>query len=102
MIGSFTEYCIKKIDPNRIYLTGMSLGGSGTWYLATPFPSVFAAIAPIRGFTSHMDFIADNMDKLTNIPVWAFHGIVDHVVPFEGTNRIIKKLEGKNKDLRKQ
>ncbi len=78
----------------------MSLGGSGTWYLAAKYPDVFAAIAPMSGFTSHMDFIDNNIDKLTNIPIWAFHGKIDHVVPFEETERIIKKLEGKNKDLK--
>jgi pimeloyl-ACP methyl ester carboxylesterase len=89
-----------RIDTNKIYLTGMSLGGSGTWYLATKYPTIFAAIAPMSGFTSHMDFIDDNIDKLATIPIWAFHGKVDNVVPFEETERIIKKLEGKNKDLR--
>lgn len=89
-----------RIDTNRIYLTGMSLGGSGTWYLAAKYPNIFAAIAPMSGFTSHMDFIDDNVDKLMYIPIWAFHGKIDNVVPFEETERIIKKLDGKNKDLR--
>jgi pimeloyl-ACP methyl ester carboxylesterase len=89
-----------RIDTNRVYLTGLSLGGSGTWYLAVKYPSKFAAIAPMSGFTSHIDFIDKNIDKLINIPIWAFHGKVDNVVPFEETERIIKKLDGKNKDLR--
>ncbi len=96
----YTEIKAKyRIDTNRVYLTGMSLGGSGTWYLAAKYPDIFAAIAPMSGFTSHMDFIDNNIDKLTNIPIWAFHGKIDNVVPFEETERIIKKLEGKNKDL---
>lgn len=89
-----------RIDTNRVYLTGMSLGGSGTWYLAARYPDVFAAIAPMSGFTSHMDFIDDNLDKLMNIPIWAFHGKIDKVVPFEETQRIINKLDGKNRDLK--
>lgn len=96
----YTEIKTKyRIDSNRVYLTGMSLGGSGTWYLAAKYPDIFAAIAPMSGFTSHMDFIDSSIDKLTNIPIWAFHGKIDNVVPFEETERIIKKLEGKNKDL---
>jgi predicted peptidase len=59
-----------------------------------------AAIAPMSGFTSHMDFIDNSIDKLTNIPIWAFHGKTDNVVPFEETERIIKKLEEINKDLK--
>jgi pimeloyl-ACP methyl ester carboxylesterase len=89
-----------RIDTDRVYLTGMSLGGSGTWYLAAKYPDIFAAIAPMSGFTSHMDFIDDNLDKLTNIPVWAFHGKIDKVVPFEETERLIKRLKGKNKNLK--
>jgi predicted peptidase len=89
-----------RIDTNRVYLTGFSLGGSGTWYLAAKYPDKFAAIAPISGFTSHMDFIDDNIDKLSNIPIWAFHGKIDNVVPFEETERIIIKLTGKNNELK--
>jgi hypothetical protein len=97
----YREIIVKyRIDTNRIYLTGLSLGGSGTWYLATKYPGKFAAIAPMSGFTSHLDFIDTNIDKLTNIPIWAFHGRIDNVVPFEETERIIKKLEGKNKNLK--
>jgi predicted peptidase len=50
----------------------MSLGGSGTWYLAAKYPDIFAAIAPMSGFTTHMDFIDSSIEKLANIPIWAF------------------------------
>jgi dipeptidyl aminopeptidase/acylaminoacyl peptidase len=63
-----------RVDTDRVYLTGVSLGGSGTWYLAMKYPEKFAAIAPISGFTRHMDFIKQNIDKLIDIPIWAFHG----------------------------
>jgi hypothetical protein len=89
-----------RIDTNRVYLTGLSLGGAGTWYLAAKYPEKFAAIAPISGFTSNMDFIDENLDKVTEIPVWAFHGKIDIVVPFEETERIINKLEGKNSEVK--
>jgi predicted peptidase len=89
-----------RIDTNRVYLTGFSLGGAGTWYIAAKYPDKFAAIAPMSGFTSHMDYIDNNIDKLVDIPIWAFHGKIDIVVPFEETERIIKKLDGKNKNLR--
>ena len=89
-----------RIDTNRIYLTGFSLGGAGTWYIAAKYPDKFAAIAPMSGFTSHMDYIDNNIDMLIDMPIWAFHGKIDDVVPFEETERITKKLDGKNKDLR--
>ena len=89
-----------RIDTTRVYLTGASLGGSGTWYLAIKYSGIFAAIAPMCGFTSHMDYIDKNIDSLDNMPIWAFHGKIDTVVPFEETKRIIKKLGGKNKNLK--
>ncbi|MCF8368430.1 MAG: prolyl oligopeptidase family serine peptidase [Bacteroidales bacterium] len=87
------------IDTNKIYLTGMSLGGSGTWYLAIKYPEKFAAIAPMSGFTRHMDYIMKNTDKLVDIPIWAFHGKLDKVVEFEDTEWMVDKLKGENKDL---
>jgi hypothetical protein len=89
-----------RVDTNRVYLTGVSLGGQGTWYLAIKYPEKFAAIAPISGFTSDIDYIDKNIDNLNDIPIWAFHGKIDDVVPFEETERMMKRLEGKNKDLR--
>jgi predicted peptidase len=68
--------------------------------IAVKHPDRFAAIAPMSGFTSHMDFIDNNIDRLIDMPIWAFHGKIDIVVPFEETERIIKVLENKNKGLR--
>jgi pimeloyl-ACP methyl ester carboxylesterase len=97
----YKEITVKyRIDTNKVYLTGVSLGGSGTWYIAAKYSDKFAAIAPMSGFTSHLDFIDNNIDKLIDIPIWAFHGKIDNVVPFEETERIIKKLDGRNKYLK--
>ncbi len=64
------------IDENRIYLTGLSMGGYGTWTVASVYPERFAAIAPICG--GGQPYTARN---LKNVPVWAFHGAKDSVVP---------------------
>ncbi|MBK8594388.1 MAG: prolyl oligopeptidase family serine peptidase [Holophagales bacterium] len=88
------------IDVDRVYLTGPSLGGSGTWFLAARYPGTFAAIAPMSGFTSHLEYIDRNLDQLLDLPVWAFHGERDTVVPFEETERIVRRLEGRSSDLR--
>ena len=69
-------------------------------YCSAKYPDKFAAIAPMSGFTSHMDFIDNNIERLIEIPTWAFHGKTDIVVPFEETERIIKKLGGRNQNLR--
>lgn len=89
-----------RIDADRVYLTGPSLGGSGTWFLATRYPERFAAIAPISGFTSHLATIDKHLDRLVEMPIWAFHGKLDTVVPFEETERLVRRLEGKNPSLR--
>lgn len=62
-------------DPDRVTLTGLSMGGYGTWFLAMAAPELFAAIAPCCG--GGMPW---NAEVLT-MPVWAFHGALDDVVP---------------------
>jgi pimeloyl-ACP methyl ester carboxylesterase len=89
-----------RVDFDRVYLTGPSLGGAGTWYLAARYPERFAAIAPMSGFTSHLSFIDAHIDRLIDMPIWAFHGKLDEVVPFEETERVIRRLEGRNRNLK--
>ena len=98
---SFYEDLIAKyrIDTNRIYLTGVSLGGSGTWYLAGKYPDRFAAIAPISGFTTHMDYLSDNLENFKDIPIWAFHGGLDTVVPVEETEFLVSKIQTINNKI---
>jgi predicted peptidase len=82
-----------RVDTNRVYLTGLSLGGSGTWYLAMKYPSTFAAIAPISGKTSHMQFLSDSACKLAGLPIWIFHGKNDEIVDVKETYQIAKRLD---------
>ncbi len=82
-----------RIDTNRIYLTGLSLGGSGTWYLAMKYPSTFAAIAPISGRTFNLQFLSDNVSKLAGKPIWIFHGKDDEIVDVSETYQIAKQLD---------
>lgn len=89
-----------RVDTNRVYLTGVSLGGAGTWYLAIKYPEKFAAIAPMSGFTHHIDYIMKNANNLIDIPIWAFHGKIDKVVEFNDTKWMVDKLNEKNKDLK--
>jgi len=89
-----------RVDKNRVYLTGVSLGGEGTWYLAAKYPDLFAAIAPISGFTSRTTFIDKNLKNLARLPIWAFHGNLDLVVPVEETRRMIEQLKDQNPRLK--
>lgn len=69
-----------RLDESRIYLTGLNMGGYGTWALATEEPERFAATVPICGGGA-----AYNACALKDIPVWTFHGALDEVVPIEET-----------------
>ena len=76
-----------RVDINRIYLTGLSMGGNGTWSLAVAYPDKFAAIVPICGWGSPHD-----MRDIKNIPIWSFHGAKDLDVPIENSQELIDAL----------
>jgi len=77
-----------RVDPKRIYLTGLSMGGYGTWSIASTFPNRFAAIVPICG--GGQPYQAGN---LKSIPVWAFHGGKDPVVPLAESERMVDAVK---------
>ena len=87
---SFLDYIINqyRVDRSRLYLTGISMGGYATWYLAGHLPDTFTAIAPICGGGN----IAQ-AKKLVDLPVWAFHGAKDNVVPMERSKKMVDKLK---------
>ena len=76
-----------KIDQDRIYLTGMSMGGFGSWLLAAYAPDRFAAIVPVCGGGE-----ASSVKRLTHLPVWAFHGAKDLVVPIKRSEEMVDAL----------
>jgi len=76
-----------RTDPDRIYLTGLSMGGFGAWEMAAARPDVFAAAVPICG-VAPMPYVAN----LVNLPVWAFHGALDRNVPVQGSRDAIAEL----------
>ncbi|MGB9623674.1 MAG: prolyl oligopeptidase family serine peptidase [Phycisphaerae bacterium] len=75
------------VDPDRVYVTGLSMGGYGTWSLACAYPERFAAIVPICG--KGETWQAGN---LKHVPVWAFHGAKDTVVPPEGSEKMVEAV----------
>jgi predicted peptidase len=80
------------VDPQRIYLTGLSLGGRGTWELAYLHPRRFAAIAPVCGRIPDVpDFLA-NICVLKDMPIWVFHGAKDARVPITNSERMVAAL----------
>ena len=75
------------IDTDRIYLTGLSMGGYGTWYTAMAAPDRFAAIAPVCG-----GGMAWNAGVLT-MPVWAFHGAEDKSVSVFSSDEMVERMQ---------
>lgn len=76
------------IDKNRIYVTGLSLGGHGTWSLALAQPKRFAAIAPVCGWS-----VPSVACSLKDIPIWVFHGAKDIVVPINSSEVMVERLK---------
>jgi predicted peptidase len=84
------------VDTNRVYLTGLSMGGYGTWELGLSEPERFAAIVPICGGGQIISVLLAGPVKgpaLKTLGVWAFHGGKDPVVPLEESQRMVDALK---------
>lgn len=75
-------------DPQRVYLTGLSMGGFGSWELAAKYPDTFAAVIPICGRGNPAD-----AEKLKTMPIWVFHGEADSVVPPSFSREMVEALK---------
>lgn len=89
-----------RVDKTRVYLTGLSMGGFGTWELGTSYPERFAAIVPICGGGRTINIILaakgyapDKLAALKPLGVWAFHGAKDKVVPPSETEHMLEALK---------
>ncbi len=76
------------VDEGRIYLTGVSMGGAGTWRLASAHPERFAAIAPICGWGD-----PGMAHRMRNMPIWVFHGAKDDLVPLQASQEMVEALK---------
>ncbi|WP_332369596.1 prolyl oligopeptidase family serine peptidase [Spirosoma telluris] len=77
------------MDPKRVYLTGISMGGYGVWQTAVAYPDKFAAIVPLCGGCDDSTQIC----RIKQVPIWTFHGTADDVIPISETERLVKRLE---------
>jgi predicted esterase len=84
-----------RVDADRVYVVGNSMGGNGTWELAAHSPERFAAIAPICGRGD-----PSLAGRLKGVPTWAFHGADDRIVPLEQSERMIAALKAAGGDAR--
>ena len=82
------------VDPQRVYLTGLSMGGYGTWHLASRYPKRFAAIAPICGGGDWW-----MPPRLKDLPAWVFHGDADQVVVLAESQVMVDRLTELGADI---
>ncbi len=76
------------IDPDRIYVTGQSMGGYGTWDIIMRKPELFAAAVPVCGAGD-----LSQAKNLVKLPIWCFHGAKDTVVPFAASRQMDKAMK---------
>jgi predicted peptidase len=88
-MNSMLDDVIKRypIDTTRLYITGLSMGGIGTWYFAVNMPGRFAAMAPVA-------FRGDGWSPCpaSEIPAWCFHGALDGTIPLTSAQSIVKQF----------
>lgn len=84
-----------RVDADRVYLTGLSMGGYGTWTTAIEHPERFAAIAPICGGGD-----PKKAYRLKDVPTWVFHGAKDYVVPIRNDREMVDALKAASGDVR--
>ena len=96
LLGLLDEIEAKyRVDKDRIYLTGLSMGGRGSYRLAALAPDRFAAVAPIAGGANPIYAPA-----LKNLPIWATHGAKDQSVPIAEDQGIVDALKALNADVK--
>ena len=90
-------------DRQRVYVTGISMGGYGTWLLALQQPERFAAAVPVCGGLDRggsMLTHAQAAQRLASIPQWVFHGERDDIIPVEESQAMVRALEAAGADVR--
>lgn len=103
------------VDPMRVYLTGLSMGGHGTWYVAYRHPELFAAVVPICGWVRDFPMFKGSqpvvpgdsasvmpslVQRLGKVPIWIFHGEEDQVVNVSGSREPAVALQAAGADVR--
>lgn len=76
-----------RVDRERVYLIGYSMGGYGAWHTAAAHPNLFAAVVPICGGGE-----PGEAKSLAGIPIWAFHGAIDDVVPLNESEQMVEAI----------
>lgn len=76
------------IDPDRVYVTGQSMGGVGTFAILAERPDLFAAAAPVCG-----GHLPENGERIHEVPIWVFHGAKDSTVPVDLSRKMVEAIK---------
>lgn len=96
-IIAFEQKRLGNIDPDRIYVTGLSMGGFGSYQLVHSYPDLFAAAAPICG---HGNRFIKQPAKMSKVPFWAFHGDKDGAVKLADQQQTVDTLKAAGVDIK--
>jgi len=100
VMGMLEQVCAAyPVDRSRIYITGVSMGGFGTWGMLRAYPDYFAAAVPICGGWLRDDDPA-HVSLYRDVPIWAFHGALDTAVPVERSRDMVEALEALDGNVR--
>jgi predicted peptidase len=90
---------VLSVDPNRTYLTGVSAGGNGTWEIGLRRPDRFGALVPVMGYYGWPTTVPENICDLADVPIWAFHGAKDDLIPLDAEQGLVDALEACGGDV---
>jgi|GEM_PF-5221162 predicted peptidase len=90
------------IDPKRVYLSGSSMGGAGTWLVANHNPDLYAALVPCMGGGRVREEIVEviSLERLKHVPIWAFSGRIDKATPIEYAIELEEGLKANGGNIR--
>ncbi len=97
VLGALLEQVVEQydVDQERVCVTGLSMGGYGSWRLAAAYPNRFAAVAPVCGGGQ-----PDKADTIAHLPIWVFHGAKDTVVPMSQSEDMVVALKQYGSDVK--
>lgn len=81
-----------RVDRSRIYVTGLSMGGGGAWCMGAAFPERFAAMLSVCAYAPREIGFPERASELKHVPVWAFHGTEDAILPFAESQQLVDAL----------
>jgi len=83
------------VDAGRVYITGISMGGNGTWEMLAAYPNFFAAAVPICGWGT-----PESAYRFSDVPIWVFHGARDRGILPEYSREMVQALENAGSNVR--